>query len=104
MHQPTDPGGFPDCTRCGHPFEAHVRPEGKGPNGEGLPWPCRMCECPGFVVSRTLTEDVKHTSSLRIISAVEDLRAREFTRELIEELLVAIVADVFDKPPPDSEP
>lgn len=90
---PNDSQEFPPCTRCGHTIDEHVRPQGKQ-----LPWPCRKCECPGFVVARELHEDVKHTSSLRIASAIEDLRARDFSRELIEELLAALVLDVFEPP------
>lgn len=99
MGQPTDPESFPDCTRCGHPFEDHIRPEGKGPHGEGLPWPCRICDCPGFVVSRELHEDVRHMAGLRLQAAVEELRGDgKMTREEVR-LHVEQTQDAIDAEP-----
>lgn len=90
---PNDSQDFPPCTRCGHTLDEHVRPEGKG-----LPWPCRKCECPGFVVSRDLHEDVKHTSTMRIESAVEDLLGREVEAEEIEEIINRVLVRLGVRP------
>ena len=86
---PNDSPELPPCTRCGHTIDEHVRPQGKK-----LPWPCRKCECPGFVIARDLHEDVKHTSGLRIESAVQDLLDRNTSTEEILDIIEKVLVNL----------
>lgn len=61
------------------------------PEGKRLPWPCRKCDCPGFVVARDLKEDVKHMGTLRLENAVAELYPEHLGADEIQQIASDVI-------------